>query len=62
MASLPKRGRPSIGDAARVQLNVRVSPTTADAIDTEATARDISRGVIVDELVARTLLRKRKTT
>lgn len=53
-------GRPKLGDAARVTLTVRVAPATSDAIVAEADRREISRGVLLDEIVAKTLLRKRK--
>lgn len=60
MAAPSKRGRPPLGDAARVTLNVRVAPATAEAIFATAVDRGTSRGAIVDEIVTRTLLRKRK--
>lgn len=54
-------GRPKLGDAARVMFTARVTPATSDAIAAEADRREVSRGVLLDEIVAKTLLRKRKS-
>ena len=54
-------GRPRLGDAARVMFTARVAPATSDAIAAEADRREISRGVLLDEIVARTLFCKRKS-
>lgn len=65
MAPLPKgrtnnpNGRPKI-DEPRVMFSARVKPATADAITAEAERRDISRGALLDEIVSKQLLPKRK--
>lgn len=64
MAPLPKghtnnpNGRPKVAEP-RVMFTARVAPATADAIANEATLREISRGVLLDEIVAK-YFRKRK--
>ena len=64
MAPLPKgrtnnpNGRPKI-DEPRVMFSARVEPATADAIAVEAERRDMSRGALLDDIVAKHL-RKRK--
>ena len=54
-------GRPKLGEAARVMFTARVAPATSDTIAAEADRREISRGVLLDEIIARTLLRKRRS-
>ncbi len=57
-----RRGRPKIDvDNARVLFTVRVAPKTSDALIAEADRRGVSRGIVLDDLVAKHLLRKRKT-
>jgi hypothetical protein len=66
MAPLPKgrtnnpNGRPKIGETARVLFTTRLAPATVEAIVSEAARREISRGALLDELVAKAILRKRK--
>jgi hypothetical protein len=66
MAPLPKgrtnnpNGRPKLGDTARVMLAARVAPATLEAIVSEAATRGVGRGALLDEIVAKTILRKRK--
>ena len=66
MAPLPDghtnnpHGRPKIGDEPRVTFSARVAPETVAAISAEAERREISRGLLIDEIVARQLIRKRK--
>lgn len=51
-------GRPKIGEAARVPIAARVAPETAHAIVAEAERRGVSRGALLDEIVATYLKRK----
>ena len=54
-----KRGRPKLDDA-RVMFAARVAPETADSIIAEADRREVSRGALLDEIVAAFFRRKRK--
>jgi len=53
-------GRPKLGESARVMFAARVAPSTFQAIVSEAERRGIGRGALLDEIIAKALLRKRK--
>lgn len=49
-----------LGDAPRVMFGARVASATAEAIVEEADRRGVSRGLLLDEIVATFFRRKRK--